>query len=262
MAGCHGGWRHRAGGGFITAHKWLVLRRRVTRVRRSDNHRRHGVKVRFLVRTAGSLKLGSLDLGADHALAEEGLSTEEQFMVVTTGVSSAGETAESIEIQLALEGSKLGLAKVFGHHIVYEFFGLVNDKATSMGLPGDDMCKSILFDLVEDSMKLQRKRHGNSSLAASMFIIVVFFAAASHHIFGIVGMIVVIVHDKVTVVHLGSLSWLLGLATTLGAGFVAGLGGKNGSGGGGHVGKSALGFGRNRQLKGSHQTLSQSRGTS
>ena len=72
----------------------------------------HGIKVRLLIRTRGSLKLGSLDLGARHLLAQKDLSTKKEFVVVARGIGSAREARKAIEIQLTLKGSQLGLTKV------------------------------------------------------------------------------------------------------------------------------------------------------
>mmetsp|Transcript_68232 Transcript_68232/g.181605 ORF Transcript_68232/g.181605 Transcript_68232/m.181605 type:complete len:204 (+) Transcript_68232:179-790(+) len=109
----------------------------VTRVRGGDGYRRHGVKIWFLVGARSRLKAGSLDLGADHLLAQKHLVTQEQLMIVAAGIVAAGQTAETVEIQLALEGCKLGLTKVFGHNVIDKLFGFVNDKASSVGLPRD-----------------------------------------------------------------------------------------------------------------------------
>ena len=72
----------------------------------------HGVKVRFLIGARRSLKLGSLDLGAGHLLAEKDHAAKEQFMVITRGIRTAGKTREPIKVELTLEGSQLGLTKV------------------------------------------------------------------------------------------------------------------------------------------------------
>jgi hypothetical protein len=70
------------------------------------------------------------------------------------------------------------------------------------------MSESIHFDLIKNSVQLDGKGYADSALAALAF----------RGSYGISRVIVVIVHDKVTVVQLGSLARLLGLATTLGAG--------------------------------------------
>ena len=75
-------------------------------------HGRHGVKVGFLVGTAGGLEAGALDLGAAHVLGEVGLAPEKELIVIRTGVFSPSETLESVEIQLTLEAREFGLTKV------------------------------------------------------------------------------------------------------------------------------------------------------
>ena len=65
---------------------------------------RHGVKVWLLLGAAGSLELGTLDLGSCHLLAQVCLVAEKEFMVVTAGIGAARQTAKAIEIQLTLKG--------------------------------------------------------------------------------------------------------------------------------------------------------------
>ena len=71
----------------------------ITRVGRSDNHRIHLVKVRLAFRAACGLEAGSLDLGADHLLAQVLLSPKKEFMIVATGIVSAGEALQEGKIQ-------------------------------------------------------------------------------------------------------------------------------------------------------------------
>jgi hypothetical protein len=52
---------------------------------------------------AGRLEAGSLDLGAGHLLAQKCFSAQKEFMVVTTGISTPGQTAKAVQIQLALK---------------------------------------------------------------------------------------------------------------------------------------------------------------
>jgi len=65
-----------------------------------------------LVRAAGSLEASSLDLGARHLLAQKGLSTEKQLVVIALCILAASQTAKAVEIQLTLKGSQLALTKV------------------------------------------------------------------------------------------------------------------------------------------------------
>ena len=115
------------------------------------------------------------------------------------------------------------------------------------------MGESIAFYLIENGVEFEWEGHGNSSLAARVFL---FLMIISKIFFRIHGMVMVVVNDKMTIVHLGGLSRLLRLSTALGARFVAievkGLGTAYGL-----LHETTLGFRRSRQLKGAHQALSQ-----
>jgi hypothetical protein len=78
------------------------------------------------------------------------------------------------------------------------------------------MTEAVGFHLVQDGMKLHREGHRDSTTAALIGIFLVYFFV----LISIISMIVVVVNNKVTVVQLGSLPRLLGLATTLGAGLL------------------------------------------
>jgi hypothetical protein len=85
-----------------------------------------------------------------------------------------------------------------------------------MGHPGDNVSKAIGFDLLQDGVELDRKGQRDSTAATLVGIFLL-----DNNLIAFVkvkGVIVVVVDDKVTFVLLGSLSRLLGLATTLGAG--------------------------------------------
>jgi len=85
-----------------------------------------------------------------------------------------------------------------------------------MLLPRDDMRQAIGFDLIEHRVQLDGKGDGDASATAA-FVLLVFVHKVR---FGIVRVIVVVVHHKVTIVVLGGLSGLLRLATALGTGLL------------------------------------------
>jgi hypothetical protein len=101
--------------------------------------------------------------------------------------------------------------------MINKLLWIVNYKAASMGHPRDNVRETISFNLVQDGMKLDRKGNGDSSAAA---LVGIFLRRCFFGFVGITSVIVVIVNNKVTVVHLGCLSRLLGLAATLGAGLL------------------------------------------
>jgi hypothetical protein len=63
----------------------------------------HSVEVGLLLGAAGRLEASSLDLGAGHLLAQKRFSTQKEFVVVTTGITTPGQTAKAVKIQLALK---------------------------------------------------------------------------------------------------------------------------------------------------------------
>jgi len=75
-------------------------------------HGGHGVKVGFALGTGGRLELGALDLGAVHALGEKDAVAQKELVVVTAGIGASGQALETVQIELALEGSQFALAKV------------------------------------------------------------------------------------------------------------------------------------------------------
>lgn len=70
------------------------------------------IKVRLLLGTASSLKLGSFDFSACHLLAKELLATEKALMVVTSGIRTSRQALETVKIQLALKGRQLSLTEI------------------------------------------------------------------------------------------------------------------------------------------------------
>jgi hypothetical protein len=179
----------------------------------SHNDGGHFVEIGLTLGAAGGLEASSLNLGADHLLAQVWLSAEEELVVVAAGIVTAGKTGESVEVELALERGQLGLTEVLGHDMVHELLWLVNNEAASVRLPGDNRGQTVGLDLIQHSVELQGEGNRDSSTTAvGLFLNVV--------LVGIIRMVVVIVHNEVTIVLLGGLAWLLWLPTTLGAGLL------------------------------------------
>ena len=83
------------------------------------------------------------------------------------------------------------------HDAFHEFLGLVNDKAPSMGLPRNHVCRAINFNLIEHLMELERKRGSDSTPTA--------LACRSNHVVhGLRGKIMIIMYHKVSRVKFGS----------------------------------------------------------
>ena len=162
---------------------------------RSDDDGGHLVKVGFFFWTARCLEFGPLDLGTDHLFAEIGSPTKKEFVVVTTTVTTTSQSLKPIQVQLSLKGSELGLSEVPWHDDICKLLRLVNHKATSMGLPRDDMGKAIDFDLIQYAVEFEREANRNSTSAA---VIRFFFLGVR-----IVSMIMVVMMNKMSFLILG-----------------------------------------------------------
>lgn len=79
---------------------------------RHVHYRLHLVKVRFLFWAASGLELGSLDFCSHHALAEKGLASQKQLVVVAASIRTAGQARKAVEVELTLKARELGLSKV------------------------------------------------------------------------------------------------------------------------------------------------------
>ena len=97
--------------------------------------------------------------------------------------------------------------------MVDKLLWLVNDEASSVCLPRDDMAEAISFNLIQDSVKLQGEGNGDTSSSAVGFLFDVVLIR-------VVGVIVIVVNDEMAIVLLGSLAWLLWLPPALGAGLL------------------------------------------
>jgi hypothetical protein len=93
--------------------------------------------------------------------------------------------------------------------MVNKLLGLVDNEAPSVSLPRDDVSKTIGLNLVKDGVQLEREGNRDTSASAVGLL----FDLGLIHVLGVV---VVVVNDEVTVVLLGCLSWLLGLPPALG----------------------------------------------
>ena len=88
-------------------------------------------------------------------------------MVVSVPVESLCDAVETVQVELSLEGRKLGLAEVFGHDDLFEQFRLMDDEASPVWLPGYDGIVSIVFDFLECLMESFGERYLDSPSACS-----------------------------------------------------------------------------------------------
>jgi hypothetical protein len=79
-------------------------------------------------------------------------------MKIPALVGAMVDFLESVDIQLALEGNEFCLLEVLGHYCLSESSRLQNLEGLSSRLPADQILKSLLLSLLEQSMKLTRKR--------------------------------------------------------------------------------------------------------
>jgi hypothetical protein len=79
-------------------------------------------------------------------------------MNISAPVGAMVNFLESVDIQLALEGNEFCLLEVLGQYCLCESSRLQNLEGLSSRLPADQILKSLLLSLLEQSMKLARKR--------------------------------------------------------------------------------------------------------
>ena len=104
-------------------------------------------------------------------------------MVVPSLIGALGESLETIEVQLSLEGRELALLKVGWHDMVDKLLWLVYNKASPMWKPRHNVAVTITLDLVQHLVELAGKggRHPPASdglggpviLGISMVMIIV-----------------------------------------------------------------------------------------
>jgi hypothetical protein len=119
------------------------------------------------------------------------------------GITPKYYVTKLTEIELTLKGSHFALLEILRKHRVYKLLWLVNDKASAMWLPRNDVTKTILFNLIEHGMKFHGKGYCDSSSSA--------FSGLLRNV-AIKRVIMIIVLNKMPIIHFGSLSWLLRLA--------------------------------------------------
>ena len=96
---------------------------------------RHSIEVGLVVRVGLSTDGSALDTPSLHKPCQCWLSPQECFVIIPTTVQSLRDAVKPVQVELSLEGRKLGLAKVFGHHDLVEQPRLMNDETPTMWLP-------------------------------------------------------------------------------------------------------------------------------
>ena len=83
---------------------------------------------------------------AAHLHAKTRFSTLKVLVVVSSSLGSASDTSKAPSVELASKGRVLGVLEILGEDIRGELFLLVNDKALSVGKPGDDVIGLFVRD--------------------------------------------------------------------------------------------------------------------
>lgn len=78
-------------------------------------------------------------------------------MVVSSLIGALGESLETVEVQLSLEGRELALLKVGWHDMVDKLLGFVYNKASPMWKPRHNVAVTITLDLVQHLVQLDGK---------------------------------------------------------------------------------------------------------
>ena len=116
----------------------------------------HVPKVGFFLGIGlGTMSL-SLDFDAVDLCYKKGPMAEKLGMVVALSIFPCCDSLESIQIQLPLKGGSFGKVEIFAEHMVNDF-GFVQDEASSVWLPTDNMCMSIALHLLQHMIEFERK---------------------------------------------------------------------------------------------------------
>ena len=99
----------------------------------------------------------SFDLAPIHAFAQFRHISKKTVMIISIAILAAGDSGEFVQIQLSLERWKFRLTEIMWQYFVDEFCHLVNDEATAVGLPRDNVIKSLQLCVVQHVVKLGRK---------------------------------------------------------------------------------------------------------
>jgi hypothetical protein len=103
-------------------------------------------------------------------------------VIVSTLVSAVAQPRESIQVQLTLKGSILGLIKVIRHYLSDKPLGIVNHECAAMRLPADDRIVLFLGHGIEHLMKFPRegRRYSAFGNALVIFLLLLLYILRSH----------------------------------------------------------------------------------
>jgi hypothetical protein len=119
------------------------------------------------------------------------LGSDKALVIVSTLVSAVAQPRESIQVQLTLKGSILGLIKVIRHYSSDKPLGIVNHKCAAMRLPADNRIVLFLGHGIEHLMKFPREGRRDSAFGNGLvtFLLLLLYILLLSH--GVVVAIVV-----------------------------------------------------------------------
>mmetsp|Transcript_25598 Transcript_25598/g.55999 ORF Transcript_25598/g.55999 Transcript_25598/m.55999 type:complete len:202 (+) Transcript_25598:514-1119(+) len=116
-----------------------------------------GVEIGLLVRPGCPSDPGTLNLDPHHGTGELRHTTEEEIVMISVLIFSLRDAAEAVQVELSLEGWEFTLLEVDGHDVLDEVLWTMNDEATTVWLPRNDIFKPFVFRIVKHVMKLEGK---------------------------------------------------------------------------------------------------------
>ena len=72
--------------------------------------------------------------------------------MISVLIFSLRDAAEAVQVELSLEGRKFALLEVDGHDVFDEVLWPMNDEATTVWLPRNDIFKPFVFRIVKHVM--------------------------------------------------------------------------------------------------------------
>ena len=116
------------------------------------------VKVGFFLWRKRAADLCSFDLLAYHPSTQIAFASHKELVEVRSFVPAVAKAGESIEIELPLEGSILGLVEIMMHYFFNKFLWLQHHKCSTMWLPTNYGRISVFIHIIQHIMKLPRER--------------------------------------------------------------------------------------------------------
>jgi len=98
-----------------------------------------------------------LDASLDHQAALA-LTHTESIMEESSFILATKATAETVQVELTLEGGHAVGGEVFGHDLFHKLLNLVNGETETTRVEGDNVIITIQGGFMEDAVELERER--------------------------------------------------------------------------------------------------------